>query len=65
MSAVGSSVQDGDLGRGVEPGDMLGELADISVRKGAPSIRTENALLSAYIYVDTRDADLGAYVRCA
>jgi len=29
MSAVGSSVQDGDLGRGVEPGDMLGELADI------------------------------------
>ena len=43
----------------------LGELADITVRKGAPSIRTENALLSAYIYVDTRDADLGAYVRRA
>ena len=43
----------------------LGELATISVRKGAPSIRTENALLSAYIYVDTRDPDLGAYVRAA
>ena len=43
----------------------LGELASISVRKGAPSIRTENALLSAYIYVDTRDSDLGAYVRRA
>ena len=43
----------------------LGELASISVRKGAPSIRTENALLSAYIYVDTRDSDLGAYVRQA
>ncbi|MBN8428965.1 MAG: efflux RND transporter permease subunit [Xanthomonadales bacterium] len=43
----------------------LGELANISVRKGAPSIRTENALLSAYIYVDTRDADLGAFVRRA
>ena len=43
----------------------LGELATISVRKGAPSIRTENALLSAYIYVDTRDSDLGAYVRAA
>ncbi len=43
----------------------LGELASISVRKGAPSIRTENALLSAYIYVDTRDSDLGSYVRQA
>ncbi|OGT54740.1 MAG: cation transporter [Gammaproteobacteria bacterium RIFCSPHIGHO2_12_FULL_63_22] len=43
----------------------LGELATVSVRKGAPSIRTENALLSAYIYVDTRNSDLGAYVRAA
>jgi Cu(I)/Ag(I) efflux system membrane protein CusA/SilA len=43
----------------------LGELATITLRKGAPSIRTENALLSAYIYVDTRNADLGAYVRTA
>jgi Cu(I)/Ag(I) efflux system membrane protein CusA/SilA len=41
----------------------LGELATISVRKGAPSIRTENALLSGYIFVDTRNSDLGAYVR--
>ncbi|MHB8912095.1 MAG: efflux RND transporter permease subunit [Lysobacter sp.] len=43
----------------------LGELANVSIRKGAPSIRTENALLSAYIYVDTRNSDLGAYVRAA
>ena len=43
----------------------LGELARISVRKGPPSIRTENALLSAYIYVDTRNSDLGTYVRQA
>ena len=43
----------------------LGELAEIRVRQGAPAIRTENALLSAYIYVDTRDADLGAYVGAA
>ena len=43
----------------------LGELATISVRKGAPSIRTENALLSAYIYVDTRNSDIGTYVRAA
>ncbi len=41
----------------------LGELANVAIRKGAPSIRTENALLSAYIYVDTRNSDLGAYVR--
>ncbi|HEX4855044.1 efflux RND transporter permease subunit [Arenimonas sp.] len=43
----------------------LGELADIRIRQGTPSIRTENALLSAYIYVDTRNADLGAYVEAA
>lgn len=43
----------------------LGELATIVIRKGAPSIRTENAMLSSYIYVDTRDSDMGAYVRSA
>ncbi|GIX34631.1 MAG: hypothetical protein KatS3mg126_0410 [Lysobacteraceae bacterium] len=43
----------------------LGELATVVVRKGAPSIRTENALLSAYIYVDTRERDIGRYVRAA
>ena len=41
----------------------LGQLADIGVSKGAPSIRTENALLSAYIYVDIRGRDIGSYVR--
>ncbi|MFZ5657288.1 MAG: efflux RND transporter permease subunit [Pseudomonadota bacterium] len=43
----------------------LGELATLAVRKGAPSIRTENAMLSAYIYVDTRESDIGRYVRSA
>lgn len=43
----------------------LGELATLEIRKGAPSIRTENAQLAAYIYVDTREIDLGAYVRRA
>ncbi len=43
----------------------LGELAQVQVRKGAPSIRTENAMLAAYIYVDTRESDLGRYVRAA
>ncbi len=40
----------------------LGQLAKVEVAKGAPSIRTENALLSAYIYVDIRDRDIGSYV---
>ena len=40
----------------------LGNVAKIEIAKGAPSIRTENALLSAYIYVDIRDRDIGSYV---
>ena len=40
----------------------LGQLATIKVLKGPPGIRTENALLSAYIFVDIRDRDIGGYV---
>lgn len=40
----------------------LGQLAHISLEKGPPSIRTENALLSAYIFVDIRGRDIGGYV---
>ena len=40
----------------------LGQLVNIRVVKGPPSIRTENALLSAYIFVDIRDRDIGGYV---
>ncbi|MFA6120693.1 MAG: efflux RND transporter permease subunit [Sideroxydans sp.] len=40
----------------------LGQLAKVSLSKGAPAIRTENALLSAYIYVDIRERDIGSYV---
>lgn len=40
----------------------LGQLARIEISKGTPGIRTENALLSAYIYVDIRDRDIGGYV---
>ena len=43
----------------------LGQLARVELARGAPSIRTENALLAAYIYVDTREADVGGYVRRA
>ncbi len=40
----------------------LGQLARVEITKGAPGIRTENALLSAYIFVDIRDRDIGGYV---
>lgn len=40
----------------------LGQVARVEVAKGTPGIRTENALLSAYIYVDIRDRDIGGYV---
>jgi copper/silver efflux system protein len=40
----------------------LGQITRIGISKGAPSIRTENALLSTYIYVDIRDRDIGSYV---
>jgi Cu(I)/Ag(I) efflux system membrane protein CusA/SilA len=40
----------------------LGQVAKVSLSMGPPSIRTENTLLSAYIYVDIRDRDIGGYV---
>ncbi|HEY3432590.1 MAG TPA: CusA/CzcA family heavy metal efflux RND transporter, partial [Rhodocyclaceae bacterium] len=40
----------------------LGQVAKVEVAKGTPGIRTENALLSAYIFVDIRDRDIGGYV---
>ena len=43
----------------------LGQVAEVKLTRGAPAIRTENALLAAYVYVDTREADLGAFVKRA
>ena len=40
----------------------LGQLARVNLVKGPPGIRTENALLSAYIFVDIRGRDIGGYV---
>ena len=54
------------MANGMEGGMLpLGQLARIHISKGAPAIRTENALLSAYIYVDIRGRDIGSYVRDA
>jgi copper/silver efflux system protein len=43
----------------------LGQIATIRLTQGPATIRTENAQLAAYVYVDTRDADLGGYVERA
>jgi len=40
----------------------LGQVARVEIAKGTPAIRTENALLSAYIFIDIRDRDIGSYV---
>ena len=43
----------------------LGQLARVELTQGPPGIRTENALLSAYIFVDMRDRDIASYVQDA
>jgi Cu(I)/Ag(I) efflux system membrane protein CusA/SilA len=40
----------------------LGQLADIRVTQGPTTVRTENAQLAVYVYVDFRDRDLASYV---
>ena len=40
----------------------LGEVAKVSLSQGPSSIRTENAQLALYIFVDLRGRDLGGYV---
>ncbi len=41
----------------------LGQLAKVELRNGPPGIKTENALLAAYVFVDIRDRDVGSYVK--
>ena len=40
----------------------LGQVAKVKLTTGPASVRTENAQLAAYIFVDVRDRDLGSYV---
>ncbi|MGI8525215.1 MAG: efflux RND transporter permease subunit [Pseudolabrys sp.] len=40
----------------------IGQVAKVSLAQGPASIRTENAQLAVYIFVDFRDRDLGGYV---
>jgi len=55
---------EGEMGKAA-PMIPLGQVAKVSLSQGAPAIRTENAMLAAYIYVDLRDRDIGSYVRDA
>jgi Cu(I)/Ag(I) efflux system membrane protein CusA/SilA len=40
----------------------LEQLAQLEIRKGPPSIKSENARLNAWIYVDLEGIDVGTYV---
>jgi Cu(I)/Ag(I) efflux system membrane protein CusA/SilA len=40
----------------------LGEVAKVNLAQGPTTIRTENAQLAVYIFVDLHDRDLGGYV---
>ena len=40
----------------------LGQLADIVMRRGAPSIKSENARPNAWVYVDLKTSDVGGFV---
>jgi copper/silver efflux system protein len=43
----------------------LSELADLTVRSGAPMIKNEEGFRAGFVYVDTTSPDLGGYVRQA
>jgi Cu(I)/Ag(I) efflux system membrane protein CusA/SilA len=40
----------------------LGQVANFSFKDGPPAIKSENARLNAWIYVDIKDIDVGTYV---
>ena len=40
----------------------LGQMARVSLMSGPSSIRTENAQLAGYIFIDIHDRDIGSYV---
>ena len=40
----------------------FGQIADVRIESGPPMIRSENAQLSTYVFVDLREKDLRAYI---
>jgi Cu(I)/Ag(I) efflux system membrane protein CusA/SilA len=43
----------------------MAQVAKISIKKGPPVIKTENARLNAWVYIDLKDIDVGTYVENA
>ncbi|MDT8376763.1 MAG: CusA/CzcA family heavy metal efflux RND transporter [Mariprofundaceae bacterium] len=43
----------------------LSLVADLKLRRGPPSVKTENATPSAWVYVDINSSDIGGYVATA
>jgi Cu(I)/Ag(I) efflux system membrane protein CusA/SilA len=56
---IANSVQVDLPGGGTVP---LGQVASIQLEQGPTAIRTENAQLAVYVFVDVRDRDIGGYV---
>ncbi|MBY0320281.1 MAG: CusA/CzcA family heavy metal efflux RND transporter [Reyranella sp.] len=57
--AIASDVLVSTMGGGMIP---LGQVAEVKPNRGPTTIRTENAQLAVYIFIDYRDRDLGGYV---
>src|SRR5437016_7851252 len=47
---------------GTGPAVPFGQVASVQLTQGPPTIRTENAQLVNYIYVDMHGRDIGGYV---
>ncbi len=43
----------------------MAQVAKIKIKKGPPAIKSENARLNAWIYIDLKDIDVGSYVEKA
>ncbi|SDZ89805.1 Cu(I)/Ag(I) efflux system membrane protein CusA/SilA [Desulfuromusa kysingii] len=43
----------------------IGQVAKISIKKGPPGIKSENARRTAWVYVDMTSSDIGRFVRSA
>ena len=43
----------------------LGQIAEIKIVDGPPMLKSENARLNAWVYVDIRGVDVGSYVKAA
>jgi Cu(I)/Ag(I) efflux system membrane protein CusA/SilA len=41
----------------------IGQIAEIKITQGPPSIRDENGSLAGFVFVDIKDRDMGSYVK--